>query len=87
MAKMPVSLEDRVAYLERFIARLVPALEKNFRLRMAPDDAAAPGDDAIDLDGMTIAQLRELAAARSIDLNGKTVKADIIAAIEAASIG
>ena len=36
-----------------------------------------------DLHGMTVAQLKELAEDRGIDLTGATKKADIIAAIEA----
>lgn len=43
--------------------------------------AAAP---APDLDTMTVAQLKAYAAERGIDLTGKTLKADILAAIQAA---
>ena len=43
--------------------------------------AAAP---ATDLDAMTVAQLKAYAAEHEIDLTGKTLKADILAAIKAA---
>lgn len=45
------------------------------------------GDGAADLAVMTVAQLRDLAAERNVDLGDVTKKADIIAAIEAAQTG
>lgn len=39
---------------------------------------------AVDLDAMTVAQLKEYARENGIDISGKTLKADIIAAIKAA---
>ena len=46
-----------------------------------PDDSQTDGVEA--LESMTVAQLKELAAERGIDLQGVTKKADIIEAIAA----
>lgn len=82
MAKPTV--EDRVAYLERFNARLVAAIERHFHLRMEPDDLDGAALDADALDAMTKAELVAYAADKKIDLAGAVTKADIIAAIELA---
>ena len=54
---------------------------------MAPQgpegDGESDGENASDLNALTVAQLKELAEVRGIDLEGATKKADIIAAIEA----
>lgn len=53
----------------------------------APDAAQAPATaaaEAVDLEAMTIPQLKAYAQERGINLAGKTLKADIIAAIRAA---
>ncbi len=47
--------------------------------------ASAPAADAPDLQKMTVAELKELAASKNVDLTGKTLKADIIAALEGAA--
>lgn len=48
------------------------------------DDSEEPeGEAETELQAMTVAQLKELAENRGIDLTGATKKADIIAAIEA----
>ncbi len=46
--------------------------------------ALSDAAEAVDLEAMTIAQLKEYAEERGINLSGKTLKADIIAAIRAA---
>lgn len=63
----------------------------------APVEPEAPGGEApgsndgevqaeqVDLSAMTVAQLRDFAAASSVDLGGARAKDEIIAAIQAAS--
>jgi hypothetical protein len=57
---------------------------------LASDPEDTEGEDPVDtdpaddcLDGMTVAQLTELANGEGVDLTGLTLKADIIAAIRA----
>lgn len=49
----------------------------------AGEDPVEDDPTTDDLDGMTVAQLTDLAGAEGVDLTGKTLKADIIAAIRA----
>lgn len=53
----------------------------------ADEEPAADGPaaaEAVDLDSMTVVQLKAYAAEHEIDITGKTLKADILAAIKAA---
>ena len=48
-----------------------------------PDKPAPAAAEAADLEAMTIPQLKEYAKEHGISLAGKTLKADIVAAIKA----
>lgn len=50
----------------------------------SPDKPAPAAAETVDLEAMTIPQLKTYAQERGINLTGKTLKADIIAAIRAA---
>jgi hypothetical protein len=45
------------------------------------EDATTARDEASDLEALTVAELRELAAERGVDLDGLTKKADILEAL------
>lgn len=77
---MTKSLEDRVAYLERFNGRLMEALGRHFHLAMAPDEE--PADPPVPLDAMTKVQLADYAGSKGYDIGNASTKADMIAAIE-----
>ena len=49
-----------------------------------PNKPAPAAAEVVDLEAMTIPQLKTYAQERGINLTGKTLKADIIAAIRAA---
>lgn len=79
---MAKSLEERVAYLERFNGRLMEALGRHFHLAMAPDIEDGPLVPS--LDAMTKVQLADYASAKGYDIGNASTKVDMIAAIQLA---
>lgn len=68
----------------RTVSGLADRGELKHVLEAKGDEPAGRKASAVDLDGMTVAELREHAAAEEIDLHGATHKADIVKAIKRA---
>ncbi len=79
------AMEAKAAAAEAAVAAGVETVKESPKKEEAKEEAPAE-PQGVDLNKLKVAELRTLAKENNVDISGKTLKADIVAAIEAAGV-